>query len=282
MELKNTKIIAEVSSNHSGDMFLAKEFIRITSLIGADYVKFQSSRYEDLSDKDDSQAAWIKKTSLSDEDHLELLEACNKNNIRFLTTCFSIKRIPFLASLGLQEIKVASPDLLSYAMIEKLSETFSHLILSTGMHSIKEIKTTIDFLLKNQINSTLLHSVSLYPTRMEQASMYKFLWLKDHFPKVGYSNHVGSIEPIKFAMNHGAEIIESHIKLGSLGPGRTTVWDILPEKFKEVVEYRNTLVQMLGDPVSLSQEDFLLPEEEEAKVQFVGRWGDNRFDTKKD
>jgi len=40
----DTKIIAEVSSNHQGNIFLAKEFIRIASIIGVDSVKFQSSR----------------------------------------------------------------------------------------------------------------------------------------------------------------------------------------------------------------------------------------------
>ena len=97
----NTKIIVEVASNHQGNLSIAKEFIRIAAKIGADCVKFQSSCYEDLADKSDAQAEWVKQTSLSDNDHLELMAECSKYKIDFLTTCFSVSRVDFLSSLGL-------------------------------------------------------------------------------------------------------------------------------------------------------------------------------------
>lgn len=271
-----TRIIAEVSSNHQGDMSLAKEFIRAASQTGVDCVKFQSSRYEDLVNKDDPQAEWVEKTSLSDEEHFELIEECKNSKIQFLTTCFSITRVEFLASLGLEEIKVASPDLLSFSMIEKLYQYFKHLIISTGMHNKEEIKTAIDFLLKNNISATLLHAVSLYPTPTDKTFMYKFLWLKDNFPHVGYSHHTSDIEPIKFAMAEGAEIVEAHIKLGKDGPGRATPWDILPEDFEDLVRYRDRLNRMLGNEEWLEEKGFLFPEEAVGRKRFIGRWGDNK------
>jgi sialic acid synthase SpsE len=270
------KIISEVSSNHAGDLELAKQFIRISSGIEVDYVKFQSSRYEDLVDKTKKEVEWIKKASLSDEAHVLLIEECRKFNINFLTTCFSLSRVDFLASLGLEEIKVASPDLMSFSMIEKLASRFKHLIISAGMHSIRDIREAIKFLIRNKINATLLHAVSIYPTPLNKTFMSKFLWLKDNYPHVGYSNHTPNIEPIKFAMANGAEIIEAHMKLGENGPGRTTSWDILPADFKQIIEYRNMLKEVLGDKRYLEDENFLFPEEIEAKKKFIGRWGDNK------
>jgi sialic acid synthase SpsE len=276
MEFNDCKIVAEVSSNHSGDMDIAKEFIRVASRVGAEYVKFQSSRYEDLIDHNDPQAEWVRKTSLSDEDHYELIQECKKNNIKFLTTCFSINRVDFLSSLELDEIKVASPDLLSFSMIEKLARHFRHLIISTGMHSIKQMQRAIRFLLDNKINATLLHTVSLYPTPLDKTFMYKFLWLKSNFPKVGYSNHTPSLEAIRFAMANGARIIEAHMKLSEEGLGRTTPWDLLPSNFREIVSYRETLVRLRGSKDYLSNKDFLFPEENIARKRFIGRWGDNK------
>lgn len=270
-----TKIIIEAASNHQGNIFLAKEFIRIAAKIGADCVKFQSSRYEDLLDKSDAQAEWVKQTSLSDNNHLELMAECSKHKIDFLTTCFSISRIDFLSSLGLKEIKIASPDLESFSMIEKLAEKFDHLIISTGMHTVGETKKAIDFLTKHKINATLLHSVSMYPTPVNKAFMHKFLWLKDNFPKVGYSNHVPDAEPAKFAMAHGAQIVEVHMKLGRYGPGRAADWDLSIEQVEEIVRYRNVLQKMLGKEKDLNDEDFLYEEEVKAAKRFVGRWGNN-------
>lgn len=271
-----TKIIAEVASNHGGDISLAKEFIRVAAQAGVDCVKFQSSRYEDLSDKKDAQAEWIKQSSLSDDAHFELIKECKTNNIQFLTTCFSINRVGFLVSLGLEEIKVASPDLLSFAMIEKLAEHFKHLIISTGMHNKMEIKKAIDFLSKNDINATLLHAVSLYPTPADKTFMRKYLWLKDNYSHVGYSHHASGIEPIKFAMAHGAEIVEAHMKLGENGPGRATTFDILPSDFVKLVEYRKALKEMMGSSSWLEAEDHLFPEELKARERFIGRWGKNK------
>jgi N,N'-diacetyllegionaminate synthase len=270
------KIVLEVASNHQGDLLLAREFIRIAAKTGADCIKFQSSRYEDLVDKSEAQAEWVRQTSLSDDDHFELISECSKNKIGFLTTCFSISRVDFLSSLGLKEIKVASPDLVSFSLIEKLAEKFDHLIISAGMHSVRDTKRAIDFLIKNKINATLLHSVSMYPTPLNKAFMHKFLWLKDKYPKVGYSNHVPNIEPVRFAMAHGAQIVEVHMKLGKHGPGRAADWDLSTEQVEELVGYRNILDQMLGKEKDLDNEDFLYEEEVKAAKRFVGRWGNNK------
>ncbi|UCC98756.1 MAG: N-acetylneuraminate synthase family protein [Phycisphaerales bacterium] len=270
------RIVVEVASNHQGNILLAREFIRIAARAGADCVKFQSSRYQDLADKSDPQADWVRQTSLSDNDHFELIAECRKHQVDFLTTCFSIGRVDFLASLGLKEVKIASPDLLSFAMIEKLAGKFDHLIVSTGMHTIREIKKTIDFLLDNKINATLLHSVSMYPTPLNKAFMYKFLWLKDNFPRVGYSNHAPDAEPAKFSMAHGAQIVEVHMKLGRYGPGRAADWDLLTEQVEDIVRYRSLLRSMLGKKKDSQNEDFLYEEEVAAAKRFVGRWGRNR------
>lgn len=276
MSSNDIKIIAEVSSNHAGSIFLAKEFVRIASRVGADYVKFQTYKYEDLHNKNDPQAEWVKKTSLSEEDHFVLIEECKKHNIKFLTTCFSIKRVQFLASLEIEEIKVASPDLLSFSMIEKLSQHFKHLIISVGMHTLKEIKKVIEFLTRNKIKATLLHTTSLYPASLDKAFMYKFLWLKGNYPKIGFSNHIPGIETIKFAMAHGAHIVEAHMKLGRLGPGRATPWDLSPEEFEQISQYRKVLFSMLGEKDLIKNTNFLFPEEKDARKRFIGRWGNNR------
>jgi sialic acid synthase SpsE len=106
--------------------------------------------------------------------------------------------------------------------------------------------------------------------------MYKYLWLKDNYPHVGFSNHCSSIEPIKFAIANGAEIVEAHLKLGDNGPGRATPFDILPGDFEELVRYRDVIAEILGDESWLDDEDFLFPNEKKAAARFIGRWGDNK------
>mgnify|MGYP001209335220 CR=1 FL=1 len=271
-----TRIVAEVASNHAGSLPLAKEFIRIAAAVGADCVKFQSSRYEDLSRREDPQADWVRMTSLSDDAHRELIDTCRAHKIGFLTTCFSRTRVPFLTSLGMDEIKVASPDLMSFPLIELLSASFRHIIISTGLHTCAEIRQATAFLTRKRINATLLHSVSIYPTPPEKAFMGKFLWLRTIYPHVGYSNHVPGTEAAKFAIAQGAEIVEVHFKLGKFGPGRATEWDLTPEELHDLIEYRNLIEKLTGKQEWLEDASFLFPEELAGRDRFIGRWVDNR------
>ncbi len=266
------KIIAEVSSNHGGSIEIAKEFIKVAAKIGVDYIKFQTYRYIDLVKKEDPQAEWVKKTELPKEVYSQLTEECKKSNVKFLTTCFSIKYVDFLSAQSLEEIKVASPDLLNFKMIEALSGNFKHLIISTGMHTIKEIEKAIEFLNRKSINATLLHTVSLYPTPVEKAWMSKFFWLKSVYSKVGYSDHVPGIEATKFAMANGAEIIEKHFKLGIHGPGRASPWDATPEEMDSLIKYRNFIQQIKGVEIDKETSEWLSNEEIKARERFLGRW----------
>ena len=267
MKLK-AKIIAEVSSNHGGDLKIAKEFIRVAASIGVDYVKFQSWQAKKVR-KDDPQYEWFCKAEISDEAHYELIEECEKRNIKFLTTCFDIERIEFLSKLGLKEIKVGSADCASFRMIKELSEKFEHLIISTGMHYQEEIAETAK-MLKTK-NFTFLHCVSLYPSPPERVCLRRMDWLRQFTPSVGFSDHCIGIEAVKLAIARGADYVEKHFTLGKGKCPRTNIWDATPDEFEKIVKFRDECSILLGD-----EEWKISDEENEARKRFIGRFGDNR------
>jgi N,N'-diacetyllegionaminate synthase len=263
-----TKIIAEVASNHGGDIKLAKEFVRIAADTGADYVKFQSWQASKLS-KDDPQYDWFKQSELTDEAHYELLEECKKRKINFLTTVFDTERINFLKDLGIDEIKVASPDLSSYRMLHELKGNFPHIIVSTGMHYKKEIEKAADILTGS--NFTFMHCVSLYPTPPDKVNLAGMQWLRKFTQSVGYSDHTIGTEVVKLAITQGASYIEKHFCLGKYGPGRVMQWDATPEQMEEIITYAETVHTIFGEDT-----DDLSEEEKKARQRFVGRFGNNR------
>jgi sialic acid synthase SpsE len=267
MVTEKTKIIAEVSSNHGGDLKIAKEFVKTASEIGIDYIKFQSWRAKNVK-KDDPQYEWFLKAELFDEAHLILVEECNKRGIRFLTTCFDVERIDFLVKLGLKEIKVGSPDCGSYKMIEKLKDKFNHLIISTGMHYEEEISKTAE-ILKGK-NFTFLHCVSIYPTPPEKVNLRRMDWLKKFTPSVGYSDHCIGIEAIKLAIARGASYVEKHFTLDEGKCPRTNPWDATPEQMEELVKFGDKCGILLGE----SQPE-ITEEEIIARKKFIGRFGNN-------
>jgi len=264
---EKAKIIAEVSSNHGGDLKTAKEFIKIAGGIAVDYIKFQSWQSKYLN-KNDPQYAWFSKSELTDKMHYELINECERYKVKFLTTCFDIGRIEFLSGLGLKEIKVGSADTSSYKMLGLLKEKFEHIIVSTGMATEEEVVRAGAVL--RGCRFTFLHCVSIYPTPPKKVNMLRMEWLRKFSPSVGYSDHCIGIEAVKLAIARGASYVEKHFTLGEGKCPRTMSWDATPEEFEGIVSYRDECTKLLGEGKSITDEDII-----EARKKSIGRLGDN-------
>lgn len=263
-----TQLIAEVSSNHGGNIKIAKQFIRVAADLGIDYIKFQSWQLKNIK-LSDPQYEWFKKAELSDEQHYELIDECKKRGIKFLTTCFDMDRIKFLASLGLTEIKISSSDCASLKMLKEISRNFKHLIISTGMHYKNEVIKAAH-LLKNK-EFTFLHCVSLYPTPHDKVNLKRMDWLRNFTDSVGYSDHCVGIEAVKLAIARGASYVEKHFTLGKGSCPRTMIWDATPEDFRDIIAFKEKCEMLLGD-----MDYSLSPEEIKMRNKSIGRLGNNR------
>jgi sialic acid synthase SpsE len=262
------QIIAEAATNHNGDIALAKEMVHAAKEAGADYIKFQSWQIKSM--KPDNPAyQMMRPKEIGDNDHASLIEECKKAGIQFLTTCFDIERIDFLASLGLEKIKVASTDVGSGAMLGLLRRKFKTIILSTGMSYEKEIAGAVN-LLKNG-DFYLLHCVSLYPTPPGSANLARINWLKKFTPNVGYSDHTLGTEAAKIAIAMGAMLVEKHFTLKRDPSNIFSNLSALPADLKEICDFSRNYELMLG-----RENPDLTAEEKEARKKFIGRWGDNR------
>ncbi len=245
--------------------------VGVAADLGIDTVKFQSWRAARLRpDFPDYEATLERhqRTQLSDEDHWTLKSACEERGVGFLTTCFDSDRIDFLATLGLKEIKVASPDCASYTMIGRLLEVFEHVIVSTGMSYDSEVEELARRFAGENI--TLLHCVSVYPTPPEQAHLARMRWLRDLGFPVGYSDHTMGVDAGKCAVAMGAEIVEKHFTLSRCLPGKDQAISGEPEEFAELVRWRDAVEALVG-----AAHPELTGEELRTREVYRGKWGDN-------
>ena len=97
----NTFIIAEAGVNHNGDLNIAKRLIDVAMEAGANAIKFQTFKAQNLvtskaekanyqmqDGKNNSQYSMLKDLELSYENHMELLSYANKNNLIFMSSGF--------------------------------------------------------------------------------------------------------------------------------------------------------------------------------------------------
>ena len=262
---KKVQIIAEAGVNHNGDIGIAKELIKHAKDAGADYVKFQTFRAEDLvTSKGElaeyqkrqvkdykNQLEMLKQLELSREDHIELDSCCKDLGIQFLSTPFELKSLNLLIELGLKLIKVSSGDLTNYFLLKKIASHKLSVILSTGMANNKEIGDALDCLQKNGLPKdkiTVLHCTTEYPCPANEVNLLAMKSIEKEFGvKVGYSDHTNGLSVSLAAVALGATIIEKHFTLDRSMPGPDHQASLEPEELKRLVLEIRTTSSCLGD-----------------------------------
>ena len=113
-------IIAEAGVNHNGSIKLAYKLIDAASASGADAVKFQTFKAENLvlknaqkaeyqkqtTNQSESQFNMLKKLELDINAHKKLIDYCKKKDVIFLSTPFDHESIDLLDKLKLQIFKI--------------------------------------------------------------------------------------------------------------------------------------------------------------------------------
>jgi len=265
-----TVLIAEACANHGGSLDTMKQMASTAAECGADVIKFQSWRADKLSPtwpNYESEYQYYKQHELSYKDHESLLKHCENNGIEFLTTIFDLDTVDFLASLGLERVKIASSDCNSWKLIEKCLANFDHVIISTGMHSGEEIMELAKFLGTEAARCTIMHCVSLYPCPLEKANLLRIAALNKFFPSVGYSDHTVGTDVAKVALALGVAALEKHFMLDMETPSRDWAVSIDPAQFHELSRYRETIQKMMYS-------ENAIPDQEARR--YIGKWGDNK------
>ena len=226
-------IIAEAGVNHNGSISIAKKLIDMAVKAGADAVKFQTFKAENLvtmnakkanyqkkNDKrNESQFDMLKKLELSPLMHKVLLSYCKKKNILFLSSPFDLQSIDFLNNLGLKIFKIPSGEITNFPYLKKIGRLKKKIILSTGMSNMSEIKKALKVLVKSgtkKKNITVLHANTEYPTPLSDVNLRSMLSIgKKLNVNFGYSDHTLGFEVSVAAVALGAKCIEKHFTLNS-------------------------------------------------------------------
>ena len=262
MEMGNTLIIAEAGVNHNGNLVLAKKLIDTAKTAGADIVKFQTGKPENVvsqfavkaqyqketTNPEESQLDMIRQLQLSYDEFIELERYCQNVGIQFASTPFDLDSIHFLDTLEMPFWKIPSGEITNLPYLLEIGKTKKPVVLSTGMCSLDEIETAINILKKaGTTEITLLHCNTAYPTPYEDVNLNAMQTLKDvfHLP-VGYSDHTPGIEVPIAAVAKGAIVIEKHFTLDKNMEGPDHKASLEPDELKQMVTAIRNIEKALG------------------------------------
>ena len=260
-------VIAELGSNHNGDMDLARKMIDQANAAGCDAVKFQSWTKETIFSKKVYQENYfleddyrnrqdytleqiVDDFSISEEELLEMKEYCKRVGIDFASTPFSESEVDFLCGpLAADFIKVASMDLNNYPFLDYLARKGLPVMLSTGMATLAEVDKAIDTI-ENVGNKDiiLLHCVSVYPPDDREVNLNNMDMLRTCYPEypVGFSDHTLGTAISIAAVARGACVIEKHFTLDKSMFGWDHKVSATQDEMAFIVESSKRVVQALG------------------------------------
>lgn len=233
-------LIAEIGWNHLGDMGLAERMIYAAAHSGATYAKFQTwdvSRLKPGEWDTDGRRELYEQSQLSREDHIRLISCCNRNNIKFLSSVFSLEDAQLLVELGCRDVKIPSFESRNKELIDYCSNNFDIVFLSTGTSTVDEISESIRDASFKSCKLYLLHCVSTYPCEYSMANISKMELLRALSPYVGYSDHIEGIDSAKIAIGFGAQVIEKHFTIDNLLPGRDNKFALEPMQMRLLANY---------------------------------------------
>lgn len=262
-----TLIIAEAGVNHNGKMAIAKDLINSASIAGADIVKFQTFKAENLAtrqadmaiyqkkntNKKESQFEMLEKLELSDDEFMELNETCSAKGIEFLSTAFDLESLEFLLGLNPQRVKIPSGEITNLPYLRRVGRLGTEVIMSTGMAHLNEIGQairTLELAGTNREKITVLHCTTNYPTEMYEVNLNAMRNIGSEFGvKFGYSDHTLGIEVSIAAVALGACVIEKHFTLNRNQEGPDHRASLEPVELSTMVTSIRNIETALGDGI---------------------------------
>lgn len=266
-------VIAEAGVNHNGNVAMALQLADAAKAVGADAVKFQTFRAEDVVTPDaatadyqrvntgaTSQFDMIKELELDEAGHAEVAEHCARIGIEFFSTPFSEAAVDLLVHLGVQRLKLPSGEITNKALLEHAAATGLPILLSSGMSTMEEVLHAVEWLQQARRSAghgefsvgglSLLHCTSAYPAPANALNLRAIVSMAQATAlPVGYSDHSQGVEAALAAVALGATVIEKHLTLDKALPGPDHRASADPQEFADMVRGIRLVSQMLGDGI---------------------------------
>ncbi len=218
-------LIAEIGINHNGNLDITKKLINLAKESGFDSVKFQKRTIDIVYDKKTldtyRESPWGKTTreqklglEFEKKEYDEIDDYCKKLNINWFASAWDLESLKFLDNYNLKYHKIASAMIIDKKLLFEVSKRGKHTFISTGMSKKEDIDNAVKIFKDNNCSFELMHCVSTYPMKVEDANLATIDQLKKEYNcDVGYSGHENGVIVSLTAVMLGITSLERHITL---------------------------------------------------------------------
>jgi len=168
----------------------------------------------------------------------------------FLSSPFSIEAVDLLARVGVAAWKVASGEIGTTRMLERMAETRLPILISTGMSSLREIDSAVEQVRRFELSFAVMQCTSSYPCPPERVGLNMLSVFRDRYEcPVGLSDHSATIYPGLAAASQGADVLEVHVTLSREMFGPDVRASVTTAELRQLVEGTRFIERMVAQPV---------------------------------
>ena len=252
-------IVAEIGINHNGDIQICKDLIDIAADCGCNAIKLQKRDLEMVYGQSflsqPRESPWgttqydQKKRLEFNRDQYKIIdEYCKKKNLDWFASAWDPKSQVFLREFNCKFNKIASAMIVSKKFLKLVAEEKKHTFISTGMCTYEEINSAVEIFKEADCPFELMHTVSTYPMKEEDANLNCITNLKKRYNcKVGYSGHESGLAISYAAAALGISSLERHITLDRTMYGSDQAASIEPNGLRQLVGAIRKIEKAMGD-----------------------------------
>ena len=255
-----TFVIAELGTNHMGDIETAKKIIDVAANAGCNAVKLQKKNVEKIYTKEfldspldspwgTTQREMRLHREFSDNEFKGIDAYCKKKKIPWFVSCWDVESQKQMKKFKTKYNKIASAMLVHDKLLETVAQEKKHTFVATGMSTLNDIAKAVKIFRRHKCSFELMHCHSAYPMPPEEANLKLIPFLAKKFHcKVGYSGHEVAATNISIpAILLGATSIERHVTIDRTAFGHDQAASLEPKGLMQLMRDVKILDKILGD-----------------------------------
>jgi N,N'-diacetyllegionaminate synthase len=261
--MKSTYIIAEIAQGFEGDINLCKRFIKLAKDVGANAVKFQIFRAEEICTNDYKYYDLFRSLEIDPEIWSKMIAYADEIGLDFYVDISGLKTLSWMEKTKVKGYKVHSTDLKNYDLLNALKDKNTNIILSAGGGVIEELEKAIKILGNNKI--MIMSGFQAEPNLHSDVELDKIEYLIDRFKiDVGYADHFDANDSLSvvlpsMAVLKGATCIEKHLTIDRNNLIlEDNISALNPDEFRQMISYIRSV-----EKFSYTKNEFRLSEREQ-------------------
>jgi N-acetylneuraminate synthase len=258
-------LIGEVALTHDGSLGLAHAFVDAIAAAGADAVKFQthiaaaeSTPAEPFrvkfSRQDASRYDYWTRMEFTEEQWRGLAEHCRERNVLFISSPFSIEAVDLLERVGQPVWKIASGETSNVQLLDRVLDTGSPVLLSTGMSPLDEIDAAVSRVKARGARVGVFQCTTAYPCPPEKIGLNLVPFYRERYSCwAGLSDHSGTIYPGLAGAATGLDMLEVHVALSREMFGPDVIASITTTELRQLADGVRFIERMRAHPLDKNE-----------------------------